>query len=48
MKSPKGIRKLFLLVSILAQTFFPLVRGHFMSFSFLTAGHDLNVLKENN
>jgi hypothetical protein len=31
--------KLFLFVSVLAQAFFPLVRRHFMSFSFFSAGH---------
>ncbi len=38
------VRLLSLLVSILAQTFFTLVRSHFMSLSFLTAWHNLKVL----
>jgi len=40
MKLLIGIRKLFLLVAVLAQTFFPFVRRHFMSFSLLSARHD--------
>jgi hypothetical protein len=40
--------KLFLfLVTVFSQSFFPLVRGHFVSFSFFSAWHILyvNVLK---
>jgi hypothetical protein len=32
---------LFLFMPILAQTFFPFVRGHFMPFSFFSAGHGI-------
>jgi hypothetical protein len=37
-------KKLFLLVPVLAQAFFPLVRRHFMSLSFFTAGHNVREL----
>jgi hypothetical protein len=37
---------LFLFMSVLAQAFFPLVRCHFMSFSFFSAGHDKLILKD--
>jgi len=30
----------FLLMPVLAKTFFSFVRRHFMAFSFLAAGHD--------
>ena len=36
--------ELLLLVSILAQAFFTLVRSHFMSFTFFTAGHNIKIL----
>ncbi len=39
--------KLFLFVSVLAQTFFAFVRGHFMSLSFLTARHNIVILINN-
>lgn len=34
--------ELFFLVTVLAKTFFTLVRGHLVTFSFLSAGHGLN------
>ena len=37
----KSRDQLFLLMPVLAQTLFPFVRGHLMSFSFLPAGHNM-------
>ena len=39
MESRPGQGRLLLLMTILAQTLFALVRGHLVSFSFLSAGH---------
>jgi hypothetical protein len=37
--TPYGQEILFLFMPVLAQTFFPFVRCHFMSFSFFSAWH---------
>ena len=37
-------RRLFLLMTILSQSFFTLVGSHFVAFSFLSAGHNVNYL----
>jgi len=36
---------LFLLMAILSQAFFALVRSHLMAFSFLSAGHCCEIIK---
>ena len=43
MKKVRIAMLLFLFVTVLPQAFFSLVGSHFMSFSLLSAGHDLIV-----
>ena len=45
MRTQKEEKLLSLLVAILAQAFFALVRRHFVAFVFFTVGHNIEILK---